>query len=356
MHRKLFVLVFLAIVLAGCAGPQKYVPQAAPERPDRVAFSFKHPIQWEKEGAQALTFFKGFFPDRLFAEGGTNWIPEGRLPDGSVVKGEAQLNLQPDPWGNFMMQYVLPMTAEEAAVARFFLPNRDNGWAFRLDSAPIPGGVDFNTKGETNGSVVYDPKKYDSDKDYQAKFFQAHGMSLSELDGVWVRYFRDNGLFVPDAYTTVQTLAIGSAGWQEYKSEVNRLIQEGKLHAYTLPDGELRFGYMPLAQFRREAVSEPGFNGWNRYKSQMKISLSEVVAVATGIMLPGAGGISGGLVGAMINDQWTGHFGRATVQRKDLGPAFEAVCDVYRQSLTERNEIIRALFEENERLKKGGRP
>lgn len=345
-----FVIVLsVMVVVAGCASQAKYLPKQIEQQPDIAAFSLKHPAQWEQEGVKTLLFFKGLFNEELFAEGGYVWRPLGKSGN-ALVKGEALLLHVPDDCGHYLVQGIFPMTEEEVRSARFFLPNRDLGWAYKMSKAKVPGGVDVKVEKDAKG-VPYDPKRFDSDKEYQAKFFETHGMSLSEMDSMWNSYFSACGS-KPEGFIAAYFIQVGSKEWEDYKDLINMLIEKEILHAYEMPNGELRYGYLPLKDFRAKAVHEPGFSGINRYRSKMKIGFSTIIGLATGIFVPGAGSLAGGIPYALIRDEWSGSFFRSTGQRKENAPGFVAVSDGYRQRIQEKNQFLKALFDENERLEK----
>jgi len=292
--------------------PGKYLPKHALKDPiDRV--SILHPVSLEKRKIKTVTFFTVIMNPGLWAEtvaGGGVWSVLGCDNSGQLIKGSAYFFGQIQPQnllifyqGDIPLTVRLPYSIRQLRQFKFVLSNADGGWLYTLDGL------------EVKGNPAYNPKKFDKDKDYQAKLVQKYGMNFDQLK----QYYQARRV-EPDIYE----IRVGSRAWQEHIRGVNNQIKAKKLYGYKLWNGEVRYGYLPLNNFEDVAGEIPGFNtGWRYLKrGKLVFGLSSFFGGVSSLITAGVV-VLGDVLGAAIDDNWDGPYFRATAHRRDMALTFQ---------------------------------
>ncbi|MCX6765836.1 MAG: hypothetical protein NT136_02665 [Candidatus Moranbacteria bacterium] len=323
--RMIILFVFVVAILFGCAtGRDKYIPDHAMKNPaDGV--SIPHPVEAEKAGTKKITTFTFFMNPDLWVEvvgGGGVWPILGS--DGEKEFRSYSWMSGISHWGDFLLQASFQKTIQEIAYVKFISYNRDAGWAYKLNGEKIP-------------EDKYDPKSFDNDPEYRKKVFSEFGTNFEELDACWKTYFRSHGLNLPEGISSVKEIELGTKEWETYKQKVASMMKSNP----KMGNGEIRSSFLPLEEFKKVAVENPGFNGGSRFVKQgLNIPLLAVPFASTSIIIAAAASLAGDVARAGINDDYSSYYARSTVLRIGLKDNFHTIVNVYKELLRERDRII----------------
>ena len=318
-----FCLMFLAILMIGCATGEQYLPKHALTDPvDGI--SVLHPVEIEKAGVKTITIFQGLMDPGLWIEvvgAGGVWPFLAQTASGEIREGYLYL-AGVNYWGDWQLQFVSTHSLEELNEAKILYFNRDAGFCYRLNG----------------DQIEYDPKKFDQDQEYRAKLFD-RGDTLTELDKFWLDYFREKGLNPPQTLSSVVELKTNSIAWEDFKSKVARIFP----HNYKMDNREIRSSYLPLENFRQAAVEITDFNGVNRYLKRAKVPLVALPFAGAGLLIIAGASVAGDAVAAGVDDSWSGVYARAKILRYKMAPLFRQICLIYKELLKGRDEKIKDL-------------
>jgi len=329
MRRKILILmVFMFCV--GCASDSKYLAKHALINPAE-GISVVHPVELERSGLKSITTFVGIMEPGLWAEvidvGGV-WPTLALTPEKEILKGYCFL-VDVNYWGDFLLQFVFYHSLEELNQAKILYFNRDSGWAYRLDGREAKDELEPEDKKK----IIYNPRKFDDDNEYQTELFAKFGMTLSELDFSWTNYLEKKGISTKNV-SSVHEIIIGSPEWSKFKKKMASIMK----YNYKMSDGKIRTGYLPIEEFRQVAVEIPGFNTGQRYLKRARIGLSFIPSIA-GLLAC----VAGDAIAAAIDDSWSGSYARAKTLRYKMAPLFRQICLIYKNLLADRDKKIRLL-------------
>lgn len=324
--KYLFLICFVCLSLVSCASSNGHLPSHAFKNPAE-GISIPHPVEYERQNRKTMTMFAIIMDPGLWTEvvaGGGVWPIVGGVYEGdneNLYRGYCYL-ARPNYWGDFLLNCVFNHDQSNLANARFLMFNRDAGWAYSLS-------------GELQNP--YDPQKFDKSRKYRKEIFEEYGWSLSELDNSWKRYYQSHEEDFENHLSVVEVSS--SEDWDMAVS----LLGQDMPNSLKMPDGEIRMTYLPLDNFRYEAVKNPGFTGGQRFLKNAKLPLIALpFAGAAMPLILGADVVSTALV-AGIDDDWAGYYGRAKTIRYDLAPVFRNLCGIYKMMLADRNREIERL-------------
>jgi hypothetical protein len=300
---KVTGLIVSLLFLVGCASSQKhYLGDHAIKDPAK-GVSVVHPVEIEKAGVEKITHFAGIMNPGLWVEtagGGGVWPFLAYMPDGEILDGYGYL-AGINYWGDFLLHFSIPEPKKKLKNAKLLYFNQDAGFAYNL----------------TGMEVEYNPKRFDSSEKYREKIFEK-GTSFSKI-------------------SNAQEIVVGSKEWENYKKQVTSIMT----HDYKMGDGEIRCGYIPLEDFRKEATKIPGFNSGERFLERAKIPIIPFGGV--GVLAATGASIAGDAIAAGIDSDWKGSYARAETLRYKMMPLFKRVSFLYRKLLEERDRKIRNL-------------
>ena len=297
---KMLLAVLLLAFAAGCAGPQKFVPQEAYRDPAK-GLSLPHPAEMEKSGMKQLITFPVFMHHALFVEmykGFGVWPVIVRRIDDTEIQGWAYYAGQND-FCDPILRVLLPMHDTLYEDDRILIFNQDMGFAYTLS------GKEIKPVWEVEGG--FNPEKFEKEPEYRKAFFTKYGMESRHIIPMWNTYLSLKGISTPSSVFTA--LTVGSSEWEDFKNGGFSVIAP---RVYQMPDGERRIGWLPLDEFRKEATVMPGFDSSERVMRQASLPFAGLFTPFA-LLAP-----IGGAVGAIANDQWDGNYARAHSERRAM--------------------------------------
>ena len=297
---KMLSASLLLVFVAGCAGPQKFVPREAYRDPSK-GFSLPHPEVMEKSGMKRLVTFPVFMHTALYVEmhkGFGVWPVIVRRIDDTEIQGWAYYAGQND-FCDPILRVMLPMPDTLYEDDRVIIFNKDIGFAYTLVGEEI--------RPVWEAKQGFNPEKFEKEPEYRQAFFMKYGMASQDVIPMWNAYFSSKRMNAPNGVFTA--LTVNTSDWERFKAGGFLSIAS---KAYQMPDGENRIGWLPLEEFRKEATVMPGFDSSERVVRQASLPLA-------GLFTPFAFlAPIGGAVGAMANDDWDGNSARASGERRAM--------------------------------------
>jgi hypothetical protein len=315
---RVIVLVLLAMV-AGCGARQtanNNVGTYGFTKPEQ-AVSIQHPVEYEKAGENYVTVFTAILDAGVWGvesiDGVGVWpiLAERNGPKPFVGYAFTEsLNA----WGQFTIQGVIVGRLSEIENAKAFQFNRAAKKIYDLI-----GGK----------QVDYDPDKFDSDLSYRASVFQK-GTTLNEVSAFWKKYYQNRG-FDNIPGTVFEEIAVGSVRWEEFKMELESRMKVN----YTMPNGEIRLGFLSVKGFQEETAKNNGTTAGQRFMRNAFIPVGDPVTMAIGSVAS----ILNGLVAAS-NAPLTGFYDTSEALRGDLKSNFRLMQTWFQKLLYERDVAI----------------
>jgi len=310
----MMALLATTMMLVGCATQNNYVPDAA--RTQAVqAVSIPHPVENEKAGEQHVTVFTAILNAGTWGAESVNgsgvWPVLAEQFGSKPFVGDAfvtDLNW----WGDLTLQVIVVGRKENLINAKIVHLDRDGGKIHDLS------GKEFD----------YDPKKFDEDPEYAHQAFQ-NGMTLKEAEAFWQMYSEKRGIELDK--TSFREIKVGSPEWEALKSQ----LAEKLGHNYTMPDGEVRQGYLSQEEFKKQSASKNAATPEQRFARNLNVNFG---AIDFGI----ASSILNGLIDAN-NGPIEGFYARATCLRGDLKPNFILMQQMFQALLQQRDRVIYSL-------------
>lgn len=321
--KKMALVSFMMLLVAG------FVSGCASSKVSKFGFtdsaqavSVPNGVEVEKNGDQYVTVFPiiadpGFFVEIITKKTADGYASGGVWPvlsrGSKIIRGYAFLS-DLNWWGDFILQVV--MVGKKSDLGEIICLNRDGGWVYDLK------GQEFE----------YDPKKFDEDLPYQKEIFEKDGMSLAGMETFWRDYSQKRGIEVDSKYSFAEEIQVGSERWGSFKTELAARLGNN----YKMPNGEIRSGYFPLEDFRREASQNNGAT------SGQKFLRNAYIPVAIDPFSAGIGVVSALLNGtvAASSGSLEGFYARAECLRKDLKLQFRQIAIMYKQLLQQRDAVI----------------
>ncbi|EKE21925.1 MAG: hypothetical protein ACD_7C00090G0001 [uncultured bacterium] len=321
-------LLILLLLLAGCATPAKVTNDGFSQA--KEAISMPHPEQMEKDGEQYVTIFPIILDPGLWGVEGFSHkdLDVGIFPvitDGKI-KGYALIT-EANAWADQIMRAVL--VGRKKDIGRVVYLSRDGHTMHDISSEEF----------------AYDSDKFEKDANYKAKLFSAVGMNIQEIESFWRKYSQARGLEIPANFQFVEEIKVGSARWEEFKSQLATRLT----NRHTMRDGEIRQGYMSLADFQSKAMENTGATPGQRFARAAVIPATiEPISLGVGTI----GAVLNGLIAAS-NGPMEGFYSLAECKRGDLKSRFRKMSADFKTLLQERDEVIYAL---QQKLEEGGTP
>ncbi len=315
VSRFLLVAIVVALAVSGCATGSNKVSTYGFTQPEQ-ATSVSHPVEMEKAGDKYVTIFPAILDAGVWGSESLNgagvWPVLAEQKGSKLLVGYAfvtDLNW----WGDYLLQVVMVGRVENLINSKIVYLNRDGGWVYDLT------GREFN----------YDSKKFDEDPSYQTETFN-QGTTFVELQNFWKIYSEKRG--VDPNVEIFQEIRVGSPEWEGFKTQLASRLGNN----YTMADGEVRQGYLPLKDFRKESAKNNGTTAGQCFMRSAFIPVA-IDPISAGIGV--ASSILNGLIAAN-NGPITGFYARAECLRGDLKPNFRLMQYMYKQLLLQRDAVI----------------
>lgn len=297
------IIIPILLFLVSCSSNSQYSKFSFQDPAQSVSIPFPKASDYEDK----IVVFKAILDPGLWSEviaGGGVWPILSLDSSNKISRGYAFLN-GVDYFGNFLLYGALRGNKEDSKIIYL---NRDGSWAYSLLGKEIDG---------------YNFQKFEKDEDYQRKIFSS-GTTLSELDKFWKKEHSVN---------SYRKLTL-----EEYKS----FIKENMKFHYKTPQG-IYSSYLPLDEFRKIAVSLPGFNSKERFIEKAKIPIIAFPFMGAGLLTMSALSLTSDILTASIDDDLSGFYGQAKVKRYQLAPEFRKVSEIYKRLLEIRDKKIEEL-------------
>ena len=332
--KKVILLMMFALFFSGCS--TRYISRdiSFTKQEDRVSF----PVP--SADVEKMTSFMGAMNTGLWTEvvgTGGIWRVVGMTPEGETLYGYAYLDSL-DFWGKAYMTIDFAYAKSKLKDVKFLYSNADGFIMFKMDGEPVKIKAE-----KKDGFAPFDPKKFDEDREYRRKVFNAGGMTLEEVDDYWRRYFSGKGRRASEDMTFVEELA---------RKEYLRRLSSSGWRFYEMGDGSRRASYLPMDGFVTEAVKEDGSTFGGMLAKNSRVFLPGLL---NPMALPVAGlSLAGDAVNAAVNKDLDGSSMRSKGERVELAGTFFFYESLMQKLLRERDAHIEALKYENFRLKQRG--
>ena len=311
------------LLLEGCATRTR-VSSYGFSRPEQ-AVSIPHPVEIEKAGNEYVTVFTAILDVGTWGaesvEGAGVWPVLAEQKSAKPLPGYAFVS-DLNWWGDYTLQVVMVGEQKSLFESKIIVLDRDGGKVHDLT------GKEFN----------YNPKKFDKGGLYEAEIFQS-GMTLSELKSFWKMYTEKRGVD-PVEFIAVEEILVGSSQWEVFRLKLAEKLE----HNYKMPDGEIKEGFFPLEDFRRQSAKNNGATPGQRFAR----SAGNLPLIPNPIALVVyAGSVVDGLVQASYGPI-QGFYAQAECLRGDLKPNFRLMQKMYKQLLMQRDAVIYGLQQQLE--------
>ncbi|MBU4216874.1 hypothetical protein L6270_03535 [Candidatus Parcubacteria bacterium] len=336
---KCLVVLLAPVLLGACAAKNTmYLPKYAITDPGN-AISIPHPIEMQKKEVKSVTIWTGVLSPDLLVEviSGNGVFPIIGSDGKKEFYGFAYL-VDLNYWGEWIGQFEIQCSESEAKSAKFVLVNRDGGFAYSLMGERITTVDKSDPQKNIN---PYDVEKFDTDLEVRSRFLTEFGMTFSEVNTSWQKFFYAKGINFGNR-SVVTEYAIGSSDWLKMVDKVNQDIESGKLTAYKV-GGEIRIGRMNFDQFADKASDVPDFKIGDRIIKRAAVPVVSLASMAIGPLAMAGAGFGGTVYSANIDNDWHGHTLRSKFWGYELAPTFRSVCEQYKKLLIGRDEEIRRL-------------
>jgi hypothetical protein len=340
---KLFVLFCVPFLFTACAAKnQQHLPSFAITEPSE-AISTPHPIEMQKNGVSNVTTWRGVMSPDLLVEviAGNGVFPVIGSDGEKEFRGFAYL-VDLNYWGDWIIQYEFPYSAEELKDVHFVLTNRDGGFAYTIDG-PMVAKEDV-----ASGKLVnpYNAETFDKDLAVRNDFIAEFGKTLGDIDIFWQEYLLARGVDIGKR-SMVKTYVVGSDDWLKLVEGFNREIDAGELQTYKVGE-QIRVGKMNFDEFADKASDVPDFSVGDRFIKRTSLPIISLASVALGPLAIAGANIAGSVYSSNIDNDWHGHTLRSKFWGHELAPTFRSVCGQYKKLLTDRDKQIRELKQKNQ--------
>ena len=318
------------LFFAGCANPKNQVSNLGFKESEE-GISMPHPVELEKSGEQYVTILPVILDPGLWGvEGFTHKdLDVGIFPvitDGKF-KGYALIT-EANLWNDQVMYAFV--VGRKKDIGKIAYLSRDGHFMYDI----------------TGDEVEFDADKFEKDSSYKSKVLLTAGMSIQEIENFWRNYSEKRGLEIPVEFQFVEEIKIGSARWEKFKADLATRLSEN----YKMPDGQIRQGYMPLNDFRKESSKNYGTTGPQRFGRAAVIPATiEPISLSVGTV----GSLLNGLIAAS-NGPMGGFYSLAECRRGDLKPRFRQMSKIAKSLLVARDQEIYRL--QRMIIQQGGTP
>ncbi|HBI16548.1 MAG TPA: hypothetical protein DDY52_00095 [Candidatus Moranbacteria bacterium] len=326
----LYLVLIPILFLVGCANPKNQVSKLGFEESEE-GISIPHPVELEKNGEQYVTIFPIILDPGLWGVEGFSHkdLDVGIFPvvtDGKL-KGYAFIT-EANLWNDQVMHAFV--VGRKNDISKIAYLSRDGHFMYDI----------------TGDEFEFDAEKFEKDSNYKSKVLLAAGMNIQEIEKFWRSYSEKRGIEIPADFQFVEEIRVGSPRWEKFKADLATRLSEN----YKMPDGQIRQGYMPLNDFRKEATKNYGTTGSQRFGRAAVIPATiEPISLSVGTV----GSMLNGLIAAS-NGPMGGFYSLAECRRGDLKPRFRQMSKIAKTLLVARDQQIYQLQQQIIQL--GGRP
>jgi len=334
----LVLLMAILVTLTGCGGKYESISVNGYPIPEQ-GNSIDDPNDLEKNSEQYVITFPlilspGIWgvesiPDDQNKIFGGVWPVVSSNPSGFLGKKGHAFATEMNFWGDNVAQAMI--VGRKSEIDRILYLSRDG------HSAQVISGEEID----------YRYEKFDKDKNYQTKVFQS-GSSIDDIERFWKNYARTRGIRISEDHHFVKEIKIGSPQWDEFKTDLATRLNNN----YRMPDGQIRYGFMSLEDFRKKVSKTYGTTPEQRFKREIRIPATiEPVTFSIGVV----GSFLNGLIAAS-SQPVTGYYSIAECKRSDLKIHFQELSDKFKELLKRREAALADLQQENYELRNGGMP
>jgi len=326
------VIVLVVVSLSGGCASMRDVRGVLAEnsKKDFSNFGFKESEEaisttapeWERSGITAATLVIGVLHPTLYPEYPEEIVAEGEL--GGVwpsvakakpkpIKGEKCFYTDKGPKGVHLTLTLFPAALDPGTPIVDL--SRDGSIAFSQMGIRLP---------------TYRIDEFQKKEEHRDKVFQ-ESLTLGEIEEIWTEYLGGR-----QSQPFVRVVRIPSAEWDEVKDLLRKIMP----HDYKMVDGSIRWGYIPLKEYKAAASKNHGVTGAKRFVREFRPDLLSFVFNPIGAAIDNGSRVVTSGIAAKLDKTWTGPYLGAEVKKEAFTNHFLLLEKRHQDAIKKRDEVI----------------